>query len=68
MDKPLLLLDVDGVISLFRLDLDAQPPGTFVSVDGIVHLISASAGEHLLALADDFEAIWCSGWAAQLGG
>jgi hypothetical protein len=60
--KPLLFIDVDGVISLFRFDLDAQPPGTFLSVDGVPHLISASAGEHLLALGDDFEAVWCSGW------
>ncbi|TMK38071.1 MAG: hypothetical protein E6G56_15855 [Actinobacteria bacterium] len=62
MDKPLLFIDIDGVISLFRFDLDAQPPGTYLSVDGIVHLISATAGEHLLALADDYQPIWCSGW------
>jgi len=31
-------------------------------VDGIAHFLSASAGEHLRALADVFEPVWCTGW------
>jgi hypothetical protein len=62
MPEPLLLVDVDGVISLFGFDPSAAPPGRFVLVDGIPHLISATAGDHLRALAAAFELAWCTGW------
>ncbi len=62
MEKPLLLIDVDGVISLFGFDPADPPPGRFEMVDGIAHFLSASAGEHLRALAGDFELVWCTGW------
>lgn len=61
-DKPLLLVDVDGVISLFGFRPDRCPPGTWLNVEGIPHLISAAAAEHLLALSDHFELAWCTGW------
>jgi hypothetical protein len=61
-DKPLLLVDIDGVISLFGFDPADRPPGHFLLVDGIAHLLSATAGEHLLRLAERFELAWCSGW------
>jgi hypothetical protein len=60
--KPLLLIDVDGVISLFGFD-PAQPPGgRFEMVDGIAHFLSATAGGHLRELAGEFELAWCTGW------
>jgi Swiss Army Knife RNA repair-like protein len=59
---PLLLLDVDGVISLFGWDLDRRPDGAFLTVDGIPHYLSATAGEHLRTLAGHFELVWCTGW------
>jgi hypothetical protein len=31
-------------------------------VDGVPHLISATASRHLLALARLFDLVWCSGW------
>jgi hypothetical protein len=31
-------------------------------VEGIPHLISAAAGDHLRALAGAFELAWCTGW------
>ncbi len=31
-------------------------------VDGIAHFLSATAGEHLRSLDDDFELVWCTGW------
>ena len=62
MDKPLLMMDVDGVISLFGFDSANPPAGQFQLVDGIVHLLSASAGEHLRELASVFELVWCTGW------
>jgi hypothetical protein len=60
--KPLLCVDVDGVISLFGFEPSAPPAGDFRSVDGIVHLLSATAGDHLRSLTSDFELIWCTGW------
>jgi hypothetical protein len=60
--RPLLLVDVDGVISLFGFGLDTRPPGQFLMVDGIAHFLSAAAGDHLRELSDDFELSWCTGW------
>jgi hypothetical protein len=60
--KPLLLVDVDGVISLYGFASNERPPGRFVSVDGIGHFLSAAAGPHLLDLGQTFELAWCSGW------
>ena len=59
---PLLLIDVDGVISLFGFDQTEPPDGRLVAVDGIPHLISARAGERLARLAAAFECVWCTGW------
>ncbi len=61
-DRPLLLVDIDGVISLFSFDPGARPEGAFHSIDGIPHFLSSSAAEHLLALARNFELVWASGW------
>jgi hypothetical protein len=60
--KPLLMVDVDGVISLFGFDPAQPPAGTFQLVDGIAHLLSATAGVHLRELAREFELVWCTGW------
>jgi HAD domain in Swiss Army Knife RNA repair proteins len=60
--KPLLFVDIDGVLSLFGFQSDRRPPGTWLNVEGIVHLISASASEHLHRLAAPFDLVWCSGW------
>lgn len=60
--SPLLFVDVDGVISLFGFAPDSPPPGRFALVDGIAHYLSASAGEHLRALSEQYEAVWCTGW------
>lgn len=60
--KPLLLVDVDGVISLFDFGPEGRPPGDFANVEGIAHYLSATAGRHLRRLADRFELVWCTGW------
>jgi hypothetical protein len=60
--RPLLLVDIDGVLSLFGFDPVRPPAGRFVTVDGIIHFLSDDGGERLLALADAFELVWCSGW------
>lgn len=65
--RPLLMVDVDGVISLFgpglrdaaaRRDID----GGFHAIDGVPHFLSAAAGSHLLALSATFELVWATGW------
>jgi hypothetical protein len=61
-DKPLLLVDVDGVISLFGFEAHRRPAGSWLNVEGIPHLISATAGRDLLALSEHFELVWCTGW------
>ncbi len=60
--RPLLLVDVDGVISLFGFDWSAPPPGQATTVDGLPHWISATAGPLLRELAGTFELVWCTGW------
>ncbi len=62
MSGPLLLVDVDGVISLFGFDPGAPPPGRWANVEGIAHLLSAAAADHLRRLARTFELVWCTGW------
>ncbi len=60
--RPILLVDIDGVISLFGFDPASPPAGRFQLVDGIAHYLSAAAGPCLRELSDDFELTWCSGW------
>lgn len=60
--RPLLLVDIDGVISLFGFQPGARPEGAFHSIDGIPHLLSTAAARHLLDLVSVFELAWCSGW------
>ena len=60
--KPLLFVDIVGVISLFGFPPDRRPPGAWANVDGVVHLLSATARGHLLELSEHFELVWASGW------
>jgi hypothetical protein len=71
-----MMVDIDGVISLFAaagplLGTAAAAneagegetlEGSFHSIEGIPHFLSATAAAHLLALGDQFELIWASGW------
>jgi HAD domain in Swiss Army Knife RNA repair proteins len=63
--KPLLMVDIDGVISLFGASAPVGQrarKGSFHSIEGIPHFLSATAAAHLLALAPRFELVWASGW------
>ena len=61
--KPLLFVDVDGVISVFgytlRLDL---LPGPLHWIDGVQHCIPPAMGERLTRLADAYDLVWATGW------
>ena len=61
-DKPILFIDVDGVISLFGFRQGGEPPGRFHSIDGIPHWISATAGDRLRRLGQRYELVWATGW------
>jgi hypothetical protein len=91
--KPLLLVDIDGVISLFArngrfegapsaesLSAQRERPdsgagaartasvkGSFHSIDGMLHYLSATAAAHLLALESCYELVWASGWEEKAG-
>lgn len=60
--KPVLFVDVDGVISLFGFDPAAELPGPFHWIDGIAHCIPPESGPRLVRLADRFELVWATGW------
>jgi hypothetical protein len=61
-DKPVLFVDIDGVISLWGFDSNTRPAGAFHNIDGVMHFLSSAAGIHLLGLIDRYELVWCSGW------
>ena len=64
--RPVLAVDVDGVISLFGFDgpLD-DLGGRFHLIDGMPHCISDRAGPQLLRLAEVYELVWATGWEAR---
>ncbi len=61
-ENPLLLVDIDGVLSLFGFPAHDPPEGSWHSIDGIHHFLSATAARNLLTLVSLFELVWCSGW------
>jgi len=72
-DKPLLFIDVDGVISLYgftegyglaRGDVPFSqcPPGRLHSINGVMHYISSDCGTRLTRLAERYELVWATGW------
>ncbi|HWX52281.1 MAG TPA: HAD domain-containing protein [Solirubrobacteraceae bacterium] len=75
--RPLLLIDIDGVISLFGVQAGASAAplaadgssleGSFHSIEGIPHFLSSTAAAHLLSLAGLFELVWASGWEERAG-
>ena len=60
--KPLLLIDVDGVVSLWGWPEHERPAGAWTLVDGTPHFLSRTSAARLAALADVFEPVWCTGW------
>jgi len=60
--KPVLFVDVDGVISLFGFAPEGGVPYPFHWVDGIAHCISTDCGARLRRLEERFELVWATGW------
>ena len=61
-ERPLLFVDVDGVIALFGFAPDARPPGRAHDIRGKDHFIAEATGGHLQRLAERFELVWATGW------
>jgi hypothetical protein len=61
-NRPVLFVDVDGVISLFGFNPSDSPPGRFHSIDGILHCIGHDAAARLARLAERYELVWATGW------
>jgi hypothetical protein len=62
-DKPILGIDIDGVISLFGAEEKPDRSLTKLElVDGVPHLISLPVGDRLVRLSEHFELVWASGW------
>jgi hypothetical protein len=61
--RPLLFVDVDGVISLFGFSPGAGDlPGPLHWIDGVAHCIPEDVGRRLVTLAERFELVWATGW------
>ena len=62
-ERPILALDVDGVISLFGFNGPVTDvPGRFHLIDGMAHCIPEGINERLARLADDYDLVWATGW------
>ncbi|HEY7267314.1 MAG TPA: hypothetical protein VH501_06435 [Solirubrobacterales bacterium] len=69
-DRPLLAVDIDGVISLFGFDESLQPgsgdpgraPGEYHLIDGMLHCIALDTGPRLNRLGETYALVWASGW------
>jgi HAD domain in Swiss Army Knife RNA repair proteins len=60
--RPMLLIDVDGVLSLFGFDHVDPPPGFPAAVEGSPHWLGSDVGPRLVRLSRTFECVWCTGW------
>ncbi len=60
--RPVLLLDVDGVLVPFGFAAGARPHGTTLRVHGYEQVVLATAAGHLRTLAAHFAVTWCTGW------
>jgi len=65
--RPLLLVDVDGVLSLFGPGVDPSTC-TPALVEGIPHLLSRRAATLLARLAATYDCVWCTGWEDRADG
>ena len=60
--RPILFVDVDGVLSLFGFNPSGELPGPVHWIDGIAHCIPPQSGELLVRLSESYELVWATGW------
>jgi hypothetical protein len=61
-ERPILFLDVDGVLSIFGFDTSEPLPAPFSWIDGIAHCIPRESAPLLEELNRRFELVWATGW------
>jgi hypothetical protein len=61
-EKPLLFIDVDGVLSTYGFAGDDADPRNLHMVDGILHHIRREMGPRIKELLPHFESLWATGW------
>jgi HAD domain in Swiss Army Knife RNA repair proteins len=62
-ERPILALDVDGVISLFGFDGPPDgAPGRFHLINGTAHCIDDGVGRRIIRLGDRYQVVWATGW------
>lgn len=62
-NRPVLAVDVDGVISLFGFDGPPENfPCQFQLIDGMAHCIAVEVGDRLRRLAPHYDMAWATGW------
>lgn len=67
-DRPILAVDVDGVVCPFGEDVDAGGVAfRHELVDGMMRCVSLGAGDSLLRLSAHFDLLWASGWEERAG-
>ena len=61
--RPILAVDVDGVVSLFGFE---EAPSAervrFEMIDGRLHCVSLAAGRLLRRLGEAYDLVWATGW------
>jgi hypothetical protein len=63
VERPILAVDVDGVISLFGFEEEPDRSQVrFELIDGSMHAISLAAGERLRRLSQFYDLVWATGW------
>lgn len=61
--KPILAVDVDGVLSLFGFEETPESPDLkFQLVDGQLYCFSLAAGRYVQELSREFQIVWATGW------
>ncbi|MFY9265796.1 MAG: HAD domain-containing protein [Solirubrobacterales bacterium] len=77
--RPLLFVDVDGVISTYGFAANREVPsgtrpiggaaidggGTFHNVEGVIHHIGHGMSARMLSVLPHFEAVWATGWGSR---
>jgi hypothetical protein len=63
--KPVLAVDIDGVVALFGFEESPSEVGVdFQVVEGRLQCLSTTAADLLRGLAAQYEVVWITGWEA----
>jgi hypothetical protein len=65
-DRPILAVDIDGVLLLMGFEEPPRwPVAELALIGGALHYLSLEAGERLRRLSKCFQIVWASGWERQ---